>query len=48
LLAAYGRRDPPWPASGRWPTTTHPAFSAVGHESLPRAGSREDARHAGP
>jgi hypothetical protein len=41
LLAACGRRDAPWPASGRWSTTTHPTVSTVGHESLPRVGSRE-------
>jgi hypothetical protein len=31
--------DPPSPASGQWPTSIHPSFSAVGHKSLPPAGS---------
>jgi len=35
LLTAFGRRDAPSPASGRWP-----AIPGLGHESLPSAGSR--------
>ena len=39
LLTPFGRRDSPPPASGRWPTTIHPTFSAVAHRSLPAASS---------
>jgi hypothetical protein len=35
LLTAFGRRDAPLPASGRWP-----AIPGLGHVSLPPAGSR--------
>jgi len=35
LRAAFGRRDAPSPASGRWP-----AIPDLGHVSLPPAGSR--------
>jgi hypothetical protein len=35
LLTAFGRRDAPSPASGRWP-----AIPGLGHISLPPAGSR--------
>jgi len=35
LLTAFGRRDAPSPASGRWP-----AIPSLGHISLPPAGSR--------
>jgi hypothetical protein len=33
LLTAFGRRDAPSPASGRWPE-----IAGLGHESLPSAG----------
>ena len=39
FLTAFGRRDAPPLAGGRWPTTTRPSFSAVGHIPLPTAGS---------
>ena len=35
LLTAFGRRDAPSPASGRWP-----AIPDLVHKSLPAAGSR--------
>jgi hypothetical protein len=39
LRTSFGRRDAPSPASGQWPTSPSPSFSAVGHKSLPPAGS---------
>jgi hypothetical protein len=41
LLTPCGRRDSPPPASGRWPTATHPSISAVSHPSLSAASCRD-------
>jgi hypothetical protein len=39
LLAPYGRRDSPPPASRRWLTSARPSFSAFACESLSAARS---------